>query len=74
MNLNELLSASFRGVKILFVLAYDAKDDDNTGIRNNKKNFLPKAEIENYNVLIDERNFYDLPINDLTKHYDDIMI
>ena len=70
----ELLGASFRGVKILFVLAYDAKDDDNTGIKNNQNNFLQKAENENCNVLIDERNFYDLPINDLIKDYDDIMI
>ena len=59
---------------LLFVLAYDAKDDENTGIKNNQNNFLPKAENENYNVLIDKRNFYDLPINDLIKHYDDIVI
>ena len=70
----ELLGASFRGVKILFVLAYDPKDDDNTGIKNNQNNFLQKAENENCNVLIDERNFYDLPINDLIKDYVDIMI
>ena len=47
--------------KILFILAYDATDDNNLGIKNNKKYFLPKAEIKNYNVLIDGRNFYDQP-------------
>ena len=35
--------------------------DNNLGIKNNKKYFLPKAEIKNYNVLIDGRNFYDQP-------------
>ena len=52
--------ASFQGVKRLFVLAYviaatDANDE--AGIKDNKKYFLPRGEIKNYNVLIDERNF-----------------
>ena len=34
--------------------------------------FLPRGEINNYNVLIDGRNFYDQPINDLIKHYDEV--
>ena len=32
-----------------------------------KKHFLPRANIENYNVLIDGRNFYDQSINDSIK-------
>ena len=40
--------------------------------KNNRKYFLPRGEIKNYNVLIDWRNFYDQPINDLTKQYDEI--
>ena len=36
-----------------------------------KKYFLPRREIENYNVLIDGRNFQDQPINDLIKQYDE---
>ena len=71
-NIYELLSASFQGVKILFVLAYDATDDNEAGIKDNKKYFLQRAEIENYNVLIDGRNFYDQPINDLIKQYDEV--
>ena len=73
-NLYELLNASFQGVKRLFVLAYfvtagnDA--DQEAGIKDNKKYFLPRGEIKNYNVLIDGRNFYDQPINDLIKQYD----
>ena len=33
---------------------------------------LPRVNITNYSVLIDGRNFYDHPINDLTKQYHDI--
>ena len=73
-NLYELLNASFQGVKRLFVLAYAiaAGGNDGAGIKNNKKYFLPRGEIKNYNVLIDGRNFYDQPINDIIKQYDEV--
>ena len=71
----ELLSASFRGVKRLFVLAYaiiaNAADNE-TGIKDNKKYFLPSGKIGNHSVLFDGRNFYDQPINDLIKQYDEV--
>ena len=31
--------------------------------------YLPKVEIEDYNVMIDGRNFLDQPINCMTKTY-----
>ena len=78
-NIHELLNASCQGVKRLFVLAYYVAEptdntpaDDTAGIKNNKKYFLPRGEIKNYNVLIDGRNFYDQPINDIIKQYDEI--
>ena len=73
-NLYELLNASFQGVKRLFVLAYTIADGGNqkAGIKNNKKHFLPRGEIKNYNVLTYGRNFYDQPINDKIKQYDEI--
>ena len=54
-NLYELLNASFQGVKRLFVLAYAiaAGGNDEAGIENNKKYFLPRGEIKNYNVLME---------------------
>ena len=42
----ELLSASFQGVERLFVLAYDATDNDEAGIKNNRKCFLPKRRYQ----------------------------
>ena len=75
-NIYELLNASFQGVKRLFVLAYfiaaGNNADQEAGIKNNKKYFLPRGEIKNYNVLIDGRNFYDQPINDVIKQYDEV--
>ena len=34
--------------------------------------FLPRIKIENYNIEIDGRNFYDLAINDSIKQYNEI--
>ena len=73
--LYELLNASFQGVRRLFVLAYvvaAGAANDEAGIKDNKKYFLPRGEIKNYNVLIDGRNFYDQPIKDLIKQYDEV--
>ena len=73
-NIYELLNASFQGVKRLFVFAYFIAENgnDEAGIKNNKKYFLPRGEIKNYNVLIDGRDFYDQLINDKIKQYDEI--
>ena len=68
------LDASFQGVRRLFVLAFVNSDNGNKKVERNshKKYFLPRVNITNYNVLIDGRNFYDQPINDLVKQYDKI--
>ena len=66
------LSASFQGVRRLFVLPYDATDDNEASVKDSRKYFPPRAKLENYNVLIDGRNFYDQPINDLLKQYDEV--
>ena len=33
---------------------------------------MPRADITNYNVIIDGRNFYDQPINSQIRKYDEI--
>ena len=65
----ELLCASFEGVKNLFFLGYAIAANNEASIKDVKKYFLPRGEIKNYNVLIDGRNFYDQPTNDLIKQY-----
>ena len=69
--IRERLDASFQGVNKLFVLPY-ASGDNITNENSYRKYFLPRIKIENYNIEIDGRNFYDQPINDLIKQYDEI--
>ena len=68
------LDSSFQGVKRLFVLAFNNTEGNDNKVERNKhqKYFLPRVNITNYNVLIDGRIFYDQPINDLVKQYDEI--
>ena len=70
-NVHELLSASFQGVKSLFVLFYDITYDNKVGIKSNKKYSLPRAKMGNHNVLIDGGNVYDQPIIGLINQYDE---
>ena len=37
-----------------------------------QKYFLSRVKIESYNIEIDGKNFYDQPVNDSIKHYDEI--
>ena len=72
-----MLDSSYQEVKRLFVLAYDntANDNDHNNqvcIDSFKKYFLPRRKIENYNIEIDGKNFYDQPINDSVKQDDKI--
>ena len=57
-----------------FFLVFDNNNNvDNKVERNShRKYFLPRVNITNYNVLIDGRNFYDQPINDQIKKFDEI--
>ena len=71
--IRELLDSSWQGVKRLFVLAYDNTAWDNqVSVDSYKKYFLPRVKIENYKIEIDGRKFYDQPINDSIKQYDEI--
>ena len=67
--IRELLDSSCQGVKRLFALAYG---NNQVSVDSYKKYFLPRVKIENYNIEIDGRNFYDQPINDSIRQYDEI--
>ena len=68
-----MLVVSYQGVKILFILAYDNTGGTNiVSIDSSQKYFLPRVKIENCNIEIDGKNFYDQPINDSIKQYDEI--
>ena len=64
---------SCQGVNRLFVLAYrDGGGADRVTADSHRRYFLPRVKIENYNIDIDGINFYDKPINDLIKQYDEV--
>ena len=58
----------------MFVLAYNNTEGDNiqVSINSRQKYFLPRVNIGNYNIQIDGRNFYDQPIHDLIRQYDEV--
>ena len=64
--IRERIDASFQGVNRLFVLPY-ASGDNTTNENSYRRYFLPRVKINNYNIKIDGRNFYDQPINDSIK-------
>ena len=63
-----MINPSFQGVNRLFVLSFENED----GRTSHSNYYLPKVEIEDYNVTIDGRNFFDQPINSTNKTYKNI--
>ena len=57
-NLNHLVEPSFLGVNRVFVLAFE----DDAQRTSNKRCYLPNAEIKDYNVMIDGKNFFHQPV------------
>ena len=69
-HLNHLfrVNPSFQGVNRIFVLSFENEDQR----KSHSTYYLPKVEIKDYNVMIDGRNFFDQPINSMTKTYENI--
>ena len=68
------LDASFQRVNRLFVLAFNSTDGNANQVerKSQRKYFLPRVDITNYNVLIDGINFCDQPISNQIKMLDEI--
>ena len=68
-----MLHSSYQGVKRLFVLAYyNIEGNNQVSIDSFKKYFLSRVKIENYNIEIDRRDFYDQSINDSVRQYHEV--
>ena len=67
-----MLDASYQGVKWLFILVYDNTGNNPVTVNSHRRYFLPRIKIENYNIEIDGRKFYDQPINDSIKQDDEV--
>ena len=65
------LELIFVGVNRLFVLGYSNEVDHSTRF-NAKRYYLPKGIINNYNVIINGKNFYDQRIDSDIKQFEEI--
>ena len=68
-NLNILIDPSFTKVHRSFVLAY-ANEDDRTSY---SQYYVPNIEIKNYNVIIDGKPFFELPVRNMEETYQEII-
>ena len=66
--LDFLIDPRFQGVNILFVLSFENEGDRKVHAGYN----LPKVETKDYNVLIDGENFFDQPVKNNTRTFDNI--
>ena len=65
------LKLNFVGVNRLFVLVY-TNEDENSKRFKAKRYYLPKGITNNYNVIINRKNFCDQPIDSDIKRYEEI--
>ena len=69
------LDVSFQGVSKLFAAAYETDDiQTNYNTEESRRRYsLPRAEIKDYKVLIDGRNFYDQNVNSSIVRYNELL-
>ena len=69
------LYTSFQGVSKLFAAAYETTNIEiNANTEESRKRYyLPRAEIKDYNILIDGRNFYDQNVNSSIVRYNELL-
>ena len=56
--LNHLIDPRFQGLNRLFILSFENEN----GRKSHSKYYLRKVEIKDYNVKIDDKNFFDQPV------------
>ena len=63
------LDPSFQGVNRLFLMAYSRADNNQATRNGQQKYYLPRIDLNKYNVIINGRYFYDNPIeSDIEKY------
>ena len=68
-----LLDSSLQGVNRLFLMSFDNTNGNNKiEMNSHRKYVLPRINLTKFNVLIDGRNFYDQPISDKIRKYDEL--
>ena len=71
-NLNYLIDSTFPNVNRLFVLSFSR---NNEGDRRDSFShyYVPDVEIKDFNVLIDGKSFFDLPVKNEEEAYEKII-
>ena len=70
-NLNYLIDPTFTNVNRLFVLSFSR--NNNTNKRDSFLHYyVPNVKIKDFNVLIDGKSFFDLPVRNEEEVYDKI--
>ena len=67
-NLNYLINHVFDNVNRLFALAFENEEDRSSF----SKHYTPAVEIKDYNVLIDKKSFFEIPIKNNEETYETI--
>ena len=68
-NLNYLTDPTFTNVNILFALTFE-NEDDRTSF---SKYYVPKVKIKDFNVLIDGKLFFEIPVKNKEEAYEAIV-
>ena len=68
-NLNYLIDPTFTKVNRLFVLSFENEDDR----RSFSKYYVPNVQIKYFNVLINGKSFFDIPIKNDVETYEQII-
>ena len=69
-NLNYLIDPTFTNINRLFVLSFTR---NNAGDRDSVSHYGPNGEVNDANVLIDGKRFFDLPVNNDEEAYKKII-
>ena len=68
-NLNYFIDSTFTKVNRLFVLSFE-NENDRTSF---SKYYVPNVQIKDFNVLIDGKSFFDMPIKNGEETYEQII-
>ena len=68
-NLNYLIDPTFSNVNRLFALSFK-NEEDRTSFSNY---YLPKIERKDYNVIIDGKHFFEIPVKNKEETYEKII-
>ena len=67
-NLNYLIDRTFSNVSRLFVLSFENEEDSSF-----PNYYVPKVEIKDYNIIIDGKPFFEIPVKNKEETYEKII-